>query len=291
MPGSIDNAFHARSAAVVGASPQPDKVGHIVLANIVNGGYEGRVYPINPKASDILGLRVYPSLSSLPEAAELTVVAVPAGLVSGVLREAASVGSRGAVIITGGFREAGRSDLEAELATIVRDTGIRIVGPNCQGINYRPNKLCASWPLITANGPFAVISRSGTVAATLAGWAAASHTKSLAGDDKVFDAACRQTGVVRAPDLDALYDDAKALGLQPPPRGKRLLIVTSSGGSGILAVDEAERSGLVIPSLPTEVVEELKQARLPAYRFSRRRSERLEPWPPRPGGRRASGLD
>ena len=264
---------------------------------------------------------------------------IPARFVPGALREAACKGAGAAIIISGGFRESGRDDLETELKTIAAETGMRIVGPNCQGINYRPNKLCASWPLVTAPGSLAVISQSGTVAATLAGWsvdeglgisatvslgnqidvcetdlinffsaddetrvlalylegakdgrafleaakraiplkpivvlksgrteigqrAAASHTRSLAGRDEIFDAACRQFGIVRVPDIEALYDSAKALEHLGLDGGQRVMIVTSSGGCGILAADEAERSHLTIPPLTSKAVADLGEAGL-----------------------------
>jgi acyl-CoA synthetase (NDP forming) len=333
--------FTAHSVAVVGASPNPEKVGHLILANILKGRFEGRVYPINPAGGEILGKRAYRSLGDVPDHIELAVLVIPAPQVAGVLREAAASGVGSAVIISGGFREAGRSDLEMELSSIVAETGIRLLGPNCQGFNFRANKLCASWPLVAKSGPFAVISQSGTVAAVIAGWAvedglgisatvslgnqvdlceadfvefladdpgtkaigmylegvkdgtrflqvarkaalrkplvilksgrteggqraAASHTRSLAGRDEVFGGMCRQLGIVRAPDLDALYDSARILGLMPPPRGRRLAIVTSSGGSGILAVDAAERCGLETPALDRGLIEKLRQAGLPA---------------------------
>ncbi len=339
MTNGISRLFEARSVAVVGASSNPDKLGHVILANIVGGGYEGAVYPVNPKAGEILGLRVYPSVGEIPADLDLVVVVVPARFVPGTLREAVSKGAGAGIIISGGFRESGREDLEQELLDIVAETGIRLVGPNCQGINYRPNKLCASWPLVAASGSLAVISQSGTVAATLAGWAvdeglgisatvslgnqvdicetdlmdffaddeesqvialylegakdgrrfleavkravprkpvvvlksgrteggqraAASHTRSLAGRDDVFDAACRQFGIVRAADIESLYDSAKALSYLNLNGGDRVFAVTSSGGCGILATDEAEQLGLRVPPLTPEAIVELKDAGL-----------------------------
>ncbi len=338
---NLDSFFNARTVAVVGASTNPDKLGHVILANILFGGYTGRVYPINPKEKEILGSAVLSSIDEIPEKLDLVVIVVPAALVPGVLRQAAAKGAGAAIIISGGFREAGRNDLEKELLEISVETGIRIIGPNCQGINYIPNKLCASWPLITLEGSMAVISQSGTVAATIAGWAeeegwgistavslgnqidvnetdllnalagddtiksialylegakdgrkflaasenliankplivlksgrtaggqraAASHTKSLAGRDEIFDAACRQTGVVRANDIESLYDMSKALASLQVSGGNRLMVITSSGGSGILAVDNAEKHGLSVPPLPEAVVAELRHAEIPA---------------------------
>ena len=339
MKDGVTRLFHGRAVAVAGASTSPGKLGHEILANIINGGYEGAVYPVNPKASEVLGLPAYPSVSDCPSNIDLAVVVVPAPVVPGVLREAVAKGAGAAIIISGGFREAGREDLEAEILAVTRETGLRLIGPNCQGINYRPNKLCASWPLVTAAGSMAVISQSGTVAATLAGWAvdeglgisatvslgnqvdvcetdlieyfagdkdtrvialylegakdgrrfleaarravsgtpivalksgrtkagqraAASHTSSLAGSDQVFDAACRQVGIVRVADIAALYDSAKALQSLELDGGERVMMITSSGGCGILATDEAESCKLRVPTLPPEAVKDLGQAGL-----------------------------
>lgn len=338
---NLNRFFTAKSVAVIGASNNPDKLGNVILVNILAGGFAGRVYPINPKEQNILGLPVYPSVDDIPETIDLAVIVVPASFVPGVLRQSASKGAGAAIIISGGFREAGRLDLEKELLDILSETGIRLVGPNCWGINYIPNKLCASWPVIVTPGSMAVISQSGTVAATLAGWAeeeawgisatvslgnqidvnetdlleffakdantrsialylegakdgrrflqaaqrivtekplivlksgrtaggqraAASHTKSMAGRDEIFDAACRQFGIVRASDVESLYDMSKALAALKPGIGKRLMIVTSSGGSGILAVDNAEKHGIEIPVLAQELVEKLRQTEIPA---------------------------
>jgi len=338
---NMDSFFTARTVAVVGASTNPEKLGHVILANILSGGYTGHVYPINPKEKEILGITALPSIDEIPEKLDLVVIVIPAALVPGVLRQAAAKGAGAAIIISGGFREAGRIDLEEELLAISAETGIRLVGPNCQGINYIPNKLCASWPLITKGGSMAVISQSGTVAATVAGWAeeeswgistavslgnqidvnetdlinalgnddniksialylegakdgrkflaaaeklmakkplivlksgrtaggqraAASHTKSLAGRDEIFDAACRQSGVVRANDIESLYDMSKALASLSYSGENRLMVITSSGGSGILAVDNAEKHGLFVPPLPEAVVADLRQADIPA---------------------------
>ena len=136
IKNGISRLFWARSVAVVGASSNPAKLGHEILANIVSGGYEGEVYPVNPKADEILGLQVYPTVSEIPANLDLVVVVVPARFVPGTLREAVGKGATAGIIISGGFRESGREDLEQELLDIVAETGIRLVGPNCQGINY-----------------------------------------------------------------------------------------------------------------------------------------------------------
>lgn len=170
---TLDRMFDADSIAVIGASSDPGKWGYMLLDAILRGGYEGHLYPINTKADEVLGLPAYPSVRDVPGAVELVVVAIPAPYVAGVLREAAEKGVAGAVVVTGGFREAGRADLEEELRAIVAETGLRILGPNIQGIIRTPNRLCCMpWPLITEQGPLGVISQSGTVTAAIAEWAA-----------------------------------------------------------------------------------------------------------------------
>jgi len=169
---SVSQLFWAESVAVVGASATPGKTGHTILANIIDGGFAGRVYPVNPRGGEILGLPAYPSLGDVPGDVDLVVVVIPAAAVPGVIREAAAKHARAAVVISGGFREAGNDELEKELVQAAGQGGVRVVGPNCQGVNFTPNKLCASWPLITTRGSIAAISQSGTVGAAVAGWAA-----------------------------------------------------------------------------------------------------------------------
>jgi acyl-CoA synthetase (NDP forming) len=333
---AMDKIFSARSVALVGASGDPGKFGYMTLDSIIRGGYEGKIYPVNPKGGEILGLKAYRSLREVPRRPDLVVVVVPAMIVPGVLREAAAMDVRGALILSAGFREAGRLDLEAEIASISKEHGLRFIGPNVQGFNYLPNKLCAMFfPVITTRGPLTIISQSGTVTAALSEWAAdeglgisaavnlgnqvdlcesdyldffaedentkaiamyiegvkdgrrfletirrvalkkpiailkagrtaagqksaASHTGSLAGSHEVFSAACRQFGVVRADDLETLYDCAKALATMRPPKGNRVLTISTSGGAGTLGVDEGEIRDLAVPALPKELVEELK---------------------------------
>jgi acetate---CoA ligase (ADP-forming) len=170
---AIDDILHAQSIAVVGASTDPRKFGYMTLRSLIEGGYEGRLFPINPKGGEILGLRAYPSISDIPGKLDLAVIIVPAKFVPGVLTEAAEKGARGAAILSGGFREAGRPDLEKEIADVCVQKGIRLMGPNIQGINYLPNKLCAMFfPVIKTRGPIAIISQSGTHTAALSEWAA-----------------------------------------------------------------------------------------------------------------------
>ncbi len=170
---AIRTAFNARSVALVGVSSDPRKFGYMALATILGGGYEGAIYPVSPRGGELMGLKVYTSVGEIPGKLDLAVIVVSAEAVPGVLVEAAHKGARAAVILSAGFREAGRPDLEERISAISRQLDIRLMGPNIQGINYLPNKLCAMFfPVIKARGPVAIISQSGSVTAALSEWAA-----------------------------------------------------------------------------------------------------------------------
>jgi acetate---CoA ligase (ADP-forming) len=167
--------FNPKSVAVIGASTAPGKLGHDILANLKNGGFPGPLYPINPKAEEILGLKVYKSVADTPAPPDLAVVVIPARIVAATLEQCAAAGVKAAIVITGGFAEAGPEGerLQEELAQVVRRTGLRVVGPNCQGVNLPHQQMCASWPLITTRGKIAFASQSGTVGAAFLDMAAA----------------------------------------------------------------------------------------------------------------------
>jgi acetyltransferase len=169
---AIDRIFNARSIAVVGASNDPTKYGYMTLNSIIEGGYKGRLYAVNPKGGEILGIKVYRSLSEIPEQLDVVAVIVPAKHVSAVLREAGIKGARGAIIFSAGFREVGQTALEDEILAVSKRLGMRLMGPNIQGINYLPNKLCAMFfPVIKTRGPIAIITQSGSITATISQWA------------------------------------------------------------------------------------------------------------------------
>jgi acyl-CoA synthetase (NDP forming) len=167
----LESVFNARSVAVVGASANPEKTGHVILKNIIEGGFAGRIYPVNPKAEEILGLPCHPSLTAIDGPVDVAVIVVPANFVPDVMEEAGKKQVSGAVVISGGFGETGNEELERRILEIAEHYGTRIIGPNCQGFNYTPNRLCASWPLVRRSGPVAIISQSGTVGAAIEMWA------------------------------------------------------------------------------------------------------------------------
>ncbi|OGP89970.1 MAG: CoA-binding protein [Deltaproteobacteria bacterium RBG_16_48_10] len=169
--------FEPSSVAVIGASNNPKKFGHIILKNILDSGFRGKISPVNPKEKEILNLKCTDSPANLKEAVDLAVLAIPAELVPKAIRECGQKGVRGAVVISGGFREAGEkgTELEKSLVSEARRYEMRIIGPNCQGVNNPYHPICASWPLFTLRGEIAILAQSGTIAIAFADWTSLDH--------------------------------------------------------------------------------------------------------------------
>ena len=135
-PRGLKIFFEPKSVAVVGASRTPGKVGNTILRNLLKLGYAGQIFPVNPRAEEIEGLRSYASVAAIPEAVELVVMAIPAQLVLEVMRDCQKKMVKGVVIISSGFSEAGKEGMERQrdLVRLAAEAGIRIVGPNTTGI-------------------------------------------------------------------------------------------------------------------------------------------------------------
>jgi acetyltransferase len=160
--------FSPASVAVIGASADPKKLGFAVVKNLVDGGYSnhGKVYPINLNASEILGLPAYPSVMEVPGPIDLAVIVIPYMHVPEMLRTCGEKGVPAAIVISAGFREAGREGLERELelVAIARESGIRLIGPNCLGVIDTFTPLNASFAAGTPpKGPMAFMSQSGAL--------------------------------------------------------------------------------------------------------------------------------
>ncbi len=336
MSNSLQALFRPNRLAVIGASAKPGKLGFTIFKNILDAGFGGQVIPVNPKGETILGVPSVKSIEEIPSGTDLAVVIIPAASVPGAILQLGERKVRAAIVITGGFAESGPDGarLQEEVKQNAARCGIRVVGPNCQGVNYPHHGLCASWPLITQKGAMAIASQSGTVGAALIDWAAEeklgfsafvsmgnridvdeadlieffgadsstkvitlyiegvkdgakflaavkkcakpivifkagrtaqgrkaaeSHTRSLAGKDEIYDAVFRQLRIHRAASLEELYDFSKALAYVPPPTGPRMLIVTSSGGSAIIATDVAADNGFRISPLPAPLASRLRE--------------------------------
>jgi acetyltransferase len=172
MPSERTEALRAlfapKSVAVIGASTRPDSLGRAVFRNILFHGYTGVVYPVNPKAKSILGVKAYPSILEVPDEVDLAVIIVPAKFVPQVLEECGEKGAKAAVVISAGFKEIGGEGerLEEELKEIAKRYGIAMLGPNCLGIiNTDPEvSLNATFAYgMPRRGNIAFISQSGAL--------------------------------------------------------------------------------------------------------------------------------
>jgi acetyl coenzyme A synthetase (ADP forming)-like protein len=336
----LEMFFDPQSVAVIGASRTPGKLGYGVLHNIVHHGYKGAVYPINPKASEILGLACYPSVLDVPGPIDLAVFLIPSRYVAQGLRECGEKGVKGAIIISAGFREVGSEgrQREREIVDIAREYGMRLIGPNCLGIIDTVAGLNASFAVgMPRQGSIAFMSQSGALCTSVLDMALAdnvgfsrfvslgnkadtnentfveawredphtrvilaylegiedgahfmdvasgvsrekpiiiiksgttaagsravsSHTGTLAGSERAYEAAFRQSGVIRAWSVQDLFDLGIAFARQPLLRSDRIAVLTNAGGPGIMATDACERAGLQLASLERETMDALRAA-------------------------------
>jgi len=327
------------SIAIVGAAREEGKLGNIVLRNIISSGFKGKIYPINPKADEILGLRCYKSVKDIEDDVELAIFLVKGPLVPPILKEAAEKGVKAAIIISAGFKEIGKegAELERQVVDIVKEYGIRVLGPNCLGVINTFHDMNATF---TSNypeqGPLSIISQSGAICTTILDWnqetkvgfsrfvsvgnkadideadliefigndnetkvigmyiegtergkefveaakeaskrkaivtmkagrsssgarAASSHTGSISGSDSIWDAAMEQAGVLRAKDMDELFDYCLAFSKLPMPDGEGVVIVTNAGGLGVMSADACNDYGVFMAELNEETVDKLRE--------------------------------
>lgn len=327
------------SVAVIGASPKAGKVGNTVLQNILSYGFRGKVYPVNPRYKEVLGLGAYPSLKDLPEPPDIAVIAVPTKAVPGVVAEASEMGVGLTVIITSGFKEAGNEEAEKELRRIVSSAPrMRILGPNSAGITVSKVRLHASIEAPPTPGRVGLAMQSGAMGGVVISrlkelssgisffmslgnmadveisdvfeyaleddatdsliayveWvrdgkaflekgsklaavkplcilkggrgersseAVRSHTGGLAGNYTIFKEAVRKIGAYLADDVSDLVEVEEALRRVGCLNGSRVLIVTNSGGLGVVSASHIEEHGLDLPPIPPKLAEGLaKQA-------------------------------
>ena len=161
---SLDNLLRPKSVAVVGASSHPGKIGYTVVENLIKGGYKGKIYPINPTATDILKLPVFKAIGDVAGDVDLAVITVPARLVAQVAKECGEKGVRALSVITSGFSEIGQPALEQELVDIARSYHMRVLGPNIVGTLINSDKLNASFaPFLPFAGKATLITQSGAL--------------------------------------------------------------------------------------------------------------------------------
>jgi acetate---CoA ligase (ADP-forming) len=337
-PFRMDRFFDAKSIVVVGVSDSPENLGRAIVLNLLEFRYTGTVYVVGPKGGSFLGHKIYRTIEDLPEAAELAVILIPAAAVPGALRQCGEKGVARVVLESGGFGELGPqgNELEQEVRAILKQHGMRMIGPNGLGIMNRRNGLVVPFMPLRAEarlGRVAVIAQSGgvgvmminTLAAMNLGFCkfasignkldvneadlveylvrddetgivycylesiadgrrlmeiasrspkpviihksnlgrsgaviARSHSASLASDDRVVDAAFRQSGIIRTHEQQETVEILKSFAL-PPMRGNRLAIISRSGGHAVMAADAAEEFGFELPPFPDDAMVRVRE--------------------------------
>ncbi|MEE8237771.1 MAG: acetate--CoA ligase family protein, partial [Gammaproteobacteria bacterium] len=168
---AMNRIMKPAAVAVIGASDTEGKIGNSVMKNIVDGGYTGELYPINPKADEILGLKAYKSVKDVPGDIDVAVFAVPAKFCVAAMKEVGEKGIPGAIMIPSGFAEVGEHELQDELVAAAREHGVRIMGPNIYGYYYTPSNLCATFCTpYDVKGKTALSSQSGGVGMSIIGF-------------------------------------------------------------------------------------------------------------------------
>lgn len=346
----LDSLFQPKSIAVFGASEKANRIGNLQLKALLNAGYVGDIYPINPSSDEIEGLTAYKSIQDVPVEVDLAILCVNVNLVEQCLVESGESGVKSAIVFASGYSEIGEEGeiAQARLKEIADQYNMNVVGPNCVGLLNTTNGLMGTFspgltdvPLhdkrevgfVTQSGAFGVLTY---IAAALKGLtfkyfvsvgneadvqfsdvieymiydpetkiasgylegersaeklrdlsakaleinkpivimksgrsdagsrAAASHTGSLAGSDKIYDGFFKQTGIVRADDYDDIISFSKLFLTDKLPTGKNTVIVTSSGGRGINEADRCESYGLKIHELSDNVRTEIEK-NIPAF--------------------------
>jgi acetate---CoA ligase (ADP-forming) len=350
----LDALFEPRAVALIGASADPQSISARPLRLLRQHGFAGKLYPVNPKYAELNGLRVHPAIGSVPERVDLALIMVPAAVVASVLDECAAAGVRCALVITSGFAESGPGGqaLQERISDVVSRSGMRVCGPNSEGLYKPSNGLCATFsPAVDpehgfeptrAGGQIAIVSQSGGLAFALLNhaqdrglsvgsvlstgnevdltWteyveylldqadirvvlgfveavrqperlvqvarkaarlkkplivakmgrsepgrrAAASHTASLVGSDAAYSAVFRQLGILRVDDVDDMLDLAAYFCTAPPPAGRRVAVLTASGGAGAWLADACATRGLEVPPPPAAVQENINSF-IPSY--------------------------
>ena len=343
---NVSRLLAPRSIAIIGASEDREKAGGRLFHYLLKHGYTGTLYPVNPRASEVMGHQSYPSVADLPDTPDLACIATSAATVPDIVAECGSNGVPSAIVFASGFAEAGDEGRSLQQATVdaARSTGIRLCGPNTVGVvnSSAEVSMCAAFGMAfeveqLPRGDIAFITQSGALGGSLLSraWAEGigfshwvssgneadlnlsdyfsylvdqpdasviaifmeslqdpelfiaaarrarslgkrvavyktgasevgrravqSHTGSLAGDDAVYDAIFRANGVARVRDLQALVDASVALSWQPLPRGRRVGVISASGGACSVIADECARHGLELPLLTRTTVDRIRE--------------------------------
>ncbi|MCK4718361.1 MAG: acetate--CoA ligase family protein, partial [Thermoplasmata archaeon] len=318
----ISLLYEPHGIAIIGASQKEGKIGHTLVQNLIHSGYEGGIYPVNPRGGEFQGLHIYKSLGEVEGQVDLACIVIPSDGVFQAVKDCAKKGLRFLIIITSGFSEIGNIAEEKKIVRYAHAHGMRVLGPNVFGIFSAGVSMNATFgPKDVYPGNVAIITQSGAIGGAIIGkagaeniglasiasvgnksdvneadllrylidnedtrmilmyiegirkggelvgllkeatrkkpvvvikagrskkgaLAAASHTGSLAGSDKVFDDIMRQCGVIRAESIQEALEWCKFLSCSPLPRGENAVIITNGGGVGVLAADACEKYGV-----------------------------------------------
>src|SRR6266498_1345944 len=170
---ALDSIFAPKSVAVIGATETVGSVGRTIVWNLISSSFGGTIYPVNPQRSSILGIKAYPTLSDVPEVVDLIVVVTPASSVPAIIKEAADLGVKSAIVISAGFKETGPDGVELERQIIehARRGNMRIIGPNCLGVMSPISGLNATFATtIARRGSVGFISQSGALCTAILDW-------------------------------------------------------------------------------------------------------------------------
>jgi len=168
---AMNRIMRPKAVAVIGASTEDGKIGNSVMKNLINGDYQGAIYPIHPSLGEVLGHRAYRSVKDVPGEIDVAVFAIPAKLVAAVLKEVGEKRIPGAVLIPSGFAETGNVAGQKELQAIGRRYGVRLMGPNIYGYYYTPQNLCATFCTpYDYKGHVALSSQSGGIGMAIIGF-------------------------------------------------------------------------------------------------------------------------
>jgi len=336
----LNTFFYPETVAIVGATRNPMRMNSPLTENMVRLKFKGKLFPVNPFADEINGIKAYPSLKDIPVKIDLVVVATPAKQCPNIIKDCIEIGIKQLVIVTGGFSEGGAEGekLHNEIKDLIQSGDIRTIGPNTLSPINTENNLIISFHdvLHLKKGGLSMVFQSGlyeykmdwifsymginkiidlgnkidltevealeylsldkstkTIAMhiesikgngkkfkdnlmnttikkpviilksgrTSAGSkAAASHTGSIASEnDLIFDSLIKQSGGIRANDLEEFFDFAKAFEFLEPPKGNRLAIITLSGGEGVIATDSCETHGFQMAKISQESSRKLKE--------------------------------
>ncbi len=324
-----------RSIAIVGATMKTGVFSFNIAEQLVNHGFKGEIYPVNPKADHILGMRAYPSIGNVPEEVDLAIIPVwERSAVPKLVKECVEAGIKAIIVVTQGFADGDKKgkELQDRILRMAREGGARILGPNTLGVaNAFIGLNTAFMPCRMERLPLGLICQSGVffpglrtirtlgkgtdiangcdihLVEALAYYendpetkvillhiegvrdgrqfmeiarrvsskkpiialktgrsekgarAAQSHTGSLAGKEEVFQAALRQCGIVHAGDMEELEDLAKAFLRLPLMRGRRVGIISMSGGAAVMLVDACAQYGLEVAELSPETQARLRE--------------------------------